>query len=451
MIIAPLVALFLAFKVRKSLDPQSTVFGQLDKLLKSVMVAGAVLALIGPMANNHVLLLIPGYALAGWISWKIFSDKQYVGARSLMFSLLPLLLVYFFNDFVEKIFPDFFEKNDNYFGFLEFFGWIWFLSSFYNQNKQEKEIKREKELRAIEQKENRINAARKAELEVLVNLRTSEITRQNQKLQQTLDELSAAQEQLIHSEKMASLGELTAGIAHEIQNPLNFVNNFSELNAELSQELLEAIENGSLQEAQDLARDIMENQQKVVFHGKRADGIVKSMLQHSRNNSNVKEKLDINTIAEECIRLSYHGLRAKDKTFNAKMDIRLSESQPTVLGVSGDISRVLLNMCTNAFYAVMKKSRLQIAGYQPEVILTTGQDDDRVWINIEDNGEGIPEDNLDKIFQPFFTTKPTGEGTGLGLSMSYEIITKGHQGQIKVFSEVGVGTTFTIELPVNPE
>jgi signal transduction histidine kinase len=200
-----------------------------------------------------------------------------------------------------------------------------------------------------------------------------------------------------------------------------------------------------------LAKDIMENQNKVVFHGKRADGIVKSMLQHSRNNSNVKEKMDINTLAEECIRLSYHGLRAKDKTFNAKMELRLSENLPAVLGVSGDISRVLLNMCTNAFYAVMKKSRFQISGYQPEVILTTGGEEDKVWIQIEDNGEGISDENIEKIFQPFFTTKPTGEGTGLGLSMSYEIITKGHQGQIKVSSEEGVGTTFTIELPSESE
>jgi signal transduction histidine kinase len=284
-------------------------------------------------------------------------------------------------------------------------------------------------------------------LEVLVNLRTAELTQQNTKLTKALDELSAAQKQLIHAEKMASLGELTAGIAHEIQNPLNFVNNFSELNAELTEEMLEALKEGDMEEVQLIARDIRENQQKVVLHGKRADSIVKSMLQHSRGSANVKEMISINAIADECIRLSFHGMRAKEKSFNAKMESSFDENVGKIEAIPGDISRVLLNICTNAFYAVMQKSKESVADYHPEVKISTGSANGKVWVKIHDNGGGIPKDNMDKIFQPFFTTKPSGDGTGLGLSLSYEIITKGHGGEIKVDSVEGEGTTFTIELP----
>jgi signal transduction histidine kinase len=248
---------------------------------------------------------------------------------------------------------------------------------------------------------------------------------------------------------MASLGELTAGIAHEIQNPLNFVNNFAELNEELVDELMDAIVQKNFKEAETLALAIKDNEQKVAHHGKRADSIVKSMLQHSRGSSVARENIQLNALAEECIRLSYHGMRAKEKSFNAKMELIFSEDVGIVQGVPGDISRVLLNICTNAFYAVLQRAKRGEKDFQPTIWLETGVENEHAWIKIRDNGGGIPAEAMDKIFQPFFTTKPTGEGTGLGLSMSFEIITKGHGGTINVDSKEGEGATFTITLPLS--
>jgi signal transduction histidine kinase len=247
---------------------------------------------------------------------------------------------------------------------------------------------------------------------------------------------------------MASLGELTAGIAHEIQNPLNFVNNFSEVNSELIAEMKLEIEKGNFEEVKSLAKDIEENEQKIVFHGKRADGIVKGMLQHSRASSGQKEPTDINTLADEYLRLAYHGLRAKDKSFNATMKTDFDESIGKVNIIPQDIGRVILNLLTNAFYVVQEKKQLNIDGYEPTVSVTTKKKGNQLEIKIADNGNGIPQKALDKIFQPFFTTKPTGQGTGLGLSMSYDIVTKGHGGELKVENKEGEGATFIIILPV---
>ncbi len=272
-------------------------------------------------------------------------------------------------------------------------------------------------------------------------------------LNESLKELKAAQAQLIQSEKMASLGELTAGIAHEIQNPLNFVNNFSEVNTELIDEMQEELDKGNLEHAKALAKDIKANEQKINHHGKRADSIVKGMLQHSRNRSGQKELTDINALADECMRLSYHGMRAKDKSFNAKTETDLDNSIPKINIVSQDIGRVILNLFTNAFYSVMQKKKhasTSSAGdvFEPVVTVKTANTEAGVTISIRDNGNGVPQKVIEKIFQPFFTTKPVGEGTGLGLSMSYDIITKGHGGQLKVETKEGEYAQFTIILPV---
>ncbi|MFY0607170.1 MAG: histidine kinase [Cyclobacteriaceae bacterium] len=269
----------------------------------------------------------------------------------------------------------------------------------------------------------------------------------NKVLAQTLSSLQSTQSQLIHSEKMASLGELTAGIAHEIQNPLNFVNNFSDLNRELIDEQLEELEKGDVEEAKVIAADIRENETKINHHGKRAEEIVKSMLQHSRTGSVEQELTDINALADEYLRLAYHGLRAKDKSFNADFKADLDPNLPKVRVVSQDIGRVILNLINNAFQAVKGVEK-------PEVVVSTKLisaiegGHQGVIITVSDNGSGIPDDIKEKIFQPFFTTKPTGEGTGLGLSMSYDIVTKGHNGEIKVQSEVRKGTRFIIKLPL---
>jgi two-component system, NtrC family, sensor kinase len=270
-------------------------------------------------------------------------------------------------------------------------------------------------------------------------------------LEKTLNELKSTQSQLIQSEKMASLGELTAGIAHEIQNPLNFVNNFSEVNTELIEELKAELTTGNLQEAIVIADDIKENEQKISHHGKRADAIVKGMLQHSRSNSGNKEPTDINALADEYLRLAYHGLRAKDNSFNATLKTNYDDNIGKINVVPQDMGRVILNLITNAFYAVNERSLIAKdsgdTSYEPTVWLRTKKTGNQILISIKDNGSGISQKMLDKIFQPFFTTKPTGEGTGLGLSLSYDIV-KVHGGELKVETKEGEGSEFIILLPV---
>ncbi len=247
---------------------------------------------------------------------------------------------------------------------------------------------------------------------------------------------------------MASLGALTAGIAHEIQNPLNFVNNFSEVNNDLIKELQTELDAGNSIEASEISNDIKENQQKIYHHGKRAEAIVKGMLQHSRTSSGEKEPTNINGVCDEYLRLSYHGMRAKDKSFNADFKIDCDESIGQVEAVGQDLSRALLNLFNNAFYAVNEKRKTAGEDYKPMVLVQTKKLNDTIEIRVEDNGSGIPSNIIDKIFQPFFTTKPTGQGTGLGLSLAYDIITKQHNGTIKAESKEGEGSAFVIQLPV---
>jgi two-component system, NtrC family, sensor kinase len=246
---------------------------------------------------------------------------------------------------------------------------------------------------------------------------------------------------------MASLGELTAGIAHEIQNPLNFVNNFSEVSSELMDEIKLELDKGEFDEAKAIADDVKQNLQKIAHHGKRADAIVKSMLQHSRKSSGQKDLVDINALVDEYLRLSYHGFRAKEKSFNAIIESHLDSQIGKIKAAGQDIGRVLLNLFNNAFYAVNEKIKQQQNGFEPTLQVTTTKLKESLEIKIKDNGIGIPEKVLEKIYQPFFTTKPTGEGTGLGLSLSYDIITKGHSGELKVETEEGEGSEFIILLP----
>ena len=274
--------------------------------------------------------------------------------------------------------------------------------------------------------------------------------RQKQKvntvLETTLANLKSTQSQLIQSEKMASLGELTAGIAHEIQNPLNFVNNFIEVSNELIDEMNEELNKGHIEEAKIIANDVKQNLDKINHHGKRADAIVKGMLQHSRSSSGVKEPTDINALADEYLLLAYHGLRAKDKSFNAAMKTDFDESIGNINVNPQDIGRVILNLITNAFYVVDEKKKWGVENYEPTVSVSTKKINSKVEIKVADNGNGIPPKVLDKIFQPFFTTKPTGQGTGLGLSLSYDIV-KAHGGELKVETRENEGTSFLIELP----
>jgi signal transduction histidine kinase len=274
-----------------------------------------------------------------------------------------------------------------------------------------------------------------------------ELSKTNADLSATLENLKAAQDQLIQAEKMASLGELTAGIAHEIQNPLNFINNFSDVNMELLEELEALVGAQAPEEVLSCLAEIKTNEQKVLHHGKRADTIVKSMLLHSRVSTGKKEPTDINALAGEYLRLSYHGLRAKEKEFVAHYDTAFDEGIGKICIVQQDIGRVLLNLFNNAFYAVNEKRRLPNGNYEPVVSVQTRKAGKGVEIVVRDNGTGISQKVLDKIYQPFFTTKPTGSGTGLGLSLSYDIIKKGHNGEIRVETQEGEGTAFVIFLP----
>ncbi|HEX5667387.1 MAG TPA: ATP-binding protein, partial [Chitinophagaceae bacterium] len=276
----------------------------------------------------------------------------------------------------------------------------------------------------------------------------SQLQQQKSDLEKTLIKLKETQSQLIQSEKMASLGELTAGIAHEIQNPLNFVNNFSEVNTELINELTDEISQQHWEGAKSIAGSLLDNEQKILLHGKRADAIVKSMLQHSRSSGSQKEATDINALCSEYLRLAYYGMRTKDPSFHAALKTDLDPAIGTPDLNAQEIGRVIQNLLANAFYALHEKQRSAGDGYMPELCLRTQKENHSLVIGIKDNGTGIPEKLREKVFQPFFTTKPTGQGTGLGLSLSYDII-KAHGGELTLDSKEGEGTTFSIRLPLH--
>lgn len=361
---------------------------------------------------------------------------EFKPVKSVAYAILPLVIVNFLYDALKLISSKFHAEWENYLDIAVLFSYIWLFAMFLINKKQRKDIEQE-QLKAIQrEKEFQQSELLKAKLEIQVLERTAELQGQKEELQKTLNELKSTQAQLIQSEKMASLGELTAGIAHEIQNPLNFVNNFSEVSCELLVEMDEELEKGDVNEAKVILTDIKLNLEKINHHGKRADAIVKGMLAHSRLSSGEKVPTDINALADEYLRLSYHGLRAKDKSFNADFKTNFDPNLPLVNVIPQDIGRVFLNLINNAFQAINGVEN-------PKVTVETQLNEEGVQISISDNGPGISEDIKDKIFQPFFTTKPAGQGTGLGLSLSYDIV-KAHGGILKVHSKINEGTKFII-------
>ncbi len=447
MILEPFVLIFIVWHIRKNLrllSPNT----HWNKTLLWAMIGIAILFILERTLPISIVTKWIWHLLILGIGYLIFRLPVLERMRTIIIAVLPLIIINTIKDLLEIIYLPLYEKIDDYLDFAIVFSLAWMIAMLIRSNKQNRALKKERQKTLAEEERNKFISAQKEKLELIVEERTAEITKQKDELMHAFTELKNTQSQLIQSEKMASLGELTAGIAHEIQNPLNFVNNFSEVNKELLAEMGEEIENGNFEEVKALAKDITNNEDKIMFHGKRADNIVKGMLQHSRNNSGEKEPTDINILADEYLRLAYHGLRAKDKSFNATMVTDFDKSIGTVDIIPQDIGRVILNLITNAFYIVDKKKKSGIENYEPTVTVNSKKRGENIEICVTDNGNGIPEKILNKIFEPFFTTKPTGEGTGLGLSLSYDII-KAHGGTLKVKSETPKGTTFSINLPAN--
>lgn len=400
-----------------------------------------------------------GHALMIYLVYILFVEDVFRKARPILLAIAPFVLLLLVKDISQLMNINQNKTWKNLIDTALFFSVVWMFIMWLITNKQRKELEKERDRTKNEAEQKMLMESLKDQLEIQVQERTAELTQQKEELQHTLDELKSAQAQLIQAEKMASLGQLTAGIAHEIQNPLNFVNNFSDLNKEMLEELKEEISKPLEQRddvlGNELITDLIKNSEKINFHGKRADNIVKSMLQHSRASSSTKEPTDINALCDEYLRLAFHGMRAKEKSFNSGMETVFDPSLDAAEDGSGkinmvpqDIGRVLLNLLTNAFYEVNEKRKESSEGYQPMVNVKTKRSQSNVLIEVTDNGRGIPESVRQKIFQPFFTTKPTGEGTGLGLSLSYDIV-KAHGGELSVSSVPGESTTFKILLPIN--
>ena len=446
MILEPFVLIFIIWHIRKNLrllSPNT----HWDKSLLWAMIGIVILFILErAIPITTVINWIWHLSILG-IGYLVFRLPLLERMRTIIIAVLPLIVINTIGDLVKIIYLPLFEKIDDFLSFAIVFSIAWMIAMLIRSNKQNKALNKERKKTLAEEERNKFISAQKEKLELIVEERTAEITKQKDELLDAFTELKNTQSQLVQSEKMASLGELTAGIAHEIQNPLNFVNNFSEVSTELLDEMMDELKSGNTEEVLALAADVKANQEKISHHGKRAGAIVKGMLQHSRISSGKNEPTDINALCDEYLRLSYHGLRAKNKSFNADFKAVLDKKLPEIKVVPQDFGRVLLNLINNAFFAVNEKSKTENKDFKPSVIVKTKLEKTKVIISVSDNGSGIPEDVKEKIFQPFFTTKPTGEGTGLGLSLSYDIVTA-HGGELKVETNKDEGTEFIIILPI---
>ncbi len=446
-----MLGLGLVYGMRKLLDTPNRL-PDWDRWLARLWLPAAVFVALGILWGGSVmnwfddLLLAGALATAVAVGWQLraYSPAVWVVAGLAPFAayhLLEVLLRLTGTNLIRNL-----DKGGN----LEVLLLCWTGVCFLIFRSKKKSLDAEAKRRLEAEQEQRRIESQNHTLEYEVNQRTAALSRQTDALRTTLQELQDTQDQLIQAEKMASLGELTAGIAHEIQNPLNFVNNFAEVSSELAQELAEerARPTRDPELEAELLADLKQNMQKISQHGQRAASIVRGMLEHSRASNGERTLTDLNALADEYLRLAYHGLRAKDKSFNATLQTDFAPVLPLVEAVSQDLGRVLLNLFTNAFYAVRKRQQAGEAGYAPTVSVRTAFINREVNVVVQDNGTGIPQAVQARIFQPFFTTKPSGEGTGLGLSLSHDIVVQGHGGSLDVASQEGVGTTFTVRLPV---
>lgn len=456
MSLEPFIAFFLVTQYRRTLKLHDINNSQWNQYVQYAFWASIAFICVMFASSDHWLFAIFSHIFTFLLLAVPYTFDEFKTNRPLVTSVLPYVVISLFSTIVQKLFLNFYNDYNEFFESAKWFAILWFCAMWFINRRQNKALELERKRRRDEEEQNRMMAAMKVNLEGEVKQRTAELTKQKEELQQALSELKSTQAQLVQQEKMASLGELTAGIAHEIQNPLNFVNNFSEVSIELLDELKEGVfkhlPDDDKEDADDIINDLTQNLAKINQHGKRADAIVKGMLQHSRATTSKKEPTDVNALADEYLRLSYHGLRAKDKSFNAGMKTSFDPTIGNIEAMAQDLGRVLLNLYNNSFYSVAEKKKLIGEGYEPTVNVTTKHvtlpsGSGAVEITVSDNGMGIPQKVLDKIYQPFFTTKPTGQGTGLGLSMSYDIITKAHNGELKVETTEGEFARFTIIIP----
>jgi signal transduction histidine kinase len=445
-----LISLFLLYYLKKSSELEG-LKEDLKKYLNYGMILSGVLAVVTNTELPPVFLYqFFSFVLVGGIIYFIVNTPAFDKHKNLAITPLPIIGVSLLRFLLKLYDQDFYDSIESYIDAAGVFAFIWAVTMWFNHRKQIKDRKLEQLIAKEKERQFHIAQEKKNELERLVSERTFEIYQQKEELQEALDSLRSTQEQLIQQEKLASLGQLTAGIAHEIKNPLNFINNFSELSQdfldEIEEELQKLPNSPEVDNIQDLLSDVKSNLGKIRHHGSRADGIVKSMLMHSRGGTGTKDPTDLNALIKEYSNLAFHGMRANPNPINVDIQLELDESLPKVDLNSEDFSRVILNLVKNAFDAMRDKIAKEGSEYKAKVIVRTKDVKDKVLIEVEDNGPGVPDDIRDKLLMPFFTTKKGTEGTGLGLSITHDII-QSHEGSLEISSKVGEFTKFSIQLP----
>jgi two-component system, NtrC family, sensor kinase len=450
MILINIISLFLLYYLKKSSGPQGFP-AHLTRYFKYGMLAAG--ALIGIAIINlppQILFQLLSFVLVGAIVYLILYTPELESQKSMAITPLPIVGVELLKYLIETISPSIYNTLENYLNAAGFFALIWAVTMWLNHRKQMKEIEIERIFLKEQERQLKATAEQKSQLEVLVAERTSEILKQKEELQEALNHLQSTQEQLIQQEKLASLGQLTAGIAHEIKNPLNFVNNFSELSVdfleEIGEEMAKISESAEKENILELLEDVKSNLVKIRHHGARADSIVKSMLMHSRGGTGSMDPTDLNALIREYANLAFHGMRANPHPINVDIQLNLDETLPLIKLNAEDFSRVILNLVKNAFDAMRDKINAVGNEYKAAIKITTKELGDQILIEVEDNGPGVPDEIKDKLLMPFFTTKKGTEGTGLGLSITHDII-KSHEGKLDIESTEGEFTRFRILLP----
>lgn len=450
MILINIISLFLLYYLKKSSGPEGFP-AHLHRYFKYGMIAAGVLIILG-VSNlpPQFLYELLSFALVGAIIYLILNTPELEYQKTLAITPLPIVGVELLNYLIETISPSIYDTLENYLDAAGFFALIWAVTMWLNHRKQMKELEIERIFLKEQERQLKATSEQKSQLEVLVAERTSEILKQKEELQEALHHLQSTQEQLIQQEKLASLGQLTAGIAHEIKNPLNFVNNFSELSVdfleEIGEEMAKFSESPEKENIIELLEDVKSNLVKIRHHGSRADSIVKSMLMHSRGGTGSMDPTDLNALIKEYSNLAFHGMRANPHPINVDIQLNLDETLTQINLNAEDFSRVILNLLKNAFDAMRDKINAVGNEYKAAVKIQTKDLGDQILIEVEDNGPGVPDEIRDKLLMPFFTTKKGTEGTGLGLSITHDII-KSHEGKLEIESTVGEFTRFRILLP----